>query len=47
MATNADKAHAVFIEAIGRAPVTGDWVEITQERINAFAEVTEDHAKTS
>ncbi len=41
--TSAERAHAVLTEAIGQPPTTGDWVEITQARINGFADVTEDH----
>jgi acyl dehydratase len=43
MPTNGERAHAVLTEAIGRPPVTGDWLTITQERIDGFADVTEDH----
>src|SRR3712207_5757624 len=43
MPTNGEKAHALFTEAVGQPPVAGDWVEITQERINGFADVTDDH----
>ena len=42
MASNAESAHAAFAEAVGGPPVTGDWLTITQERIDGFAEVTED-----
>ena len=42
MPTNAESAYAAFTEAVGGAPATGDWLTITQDRINGFAEVTED-----
>lgn len=29
--------------AIGAPPMLSDWMEITQERVNAFAEATDDH----
>jgi acyl dehydratase len=41
--TNGERAHAAFTEAIGAPPAAGDWLTITQERINAFADATEDH----
>ena len=43
MATNGEKANELHQAAIGETEGSGDWVEITQERINAFADVTEDH----
>jgi acyl dehydratase len=43
MATNGERAHAAFTEAIGAPPTTGDWLTVTQERINGFADVTDDH----
>ena len=43
MATNGEKAYELHQAAIGETEGSGDWVEITQERINAFADVTEDH----
>jgi acyl dehydratase len=43
MPSNGERAHAVLTEAIGRPPVTGEWLAITQARINGFADVTEDH----
>jgi len=42
MSTHADQAHAVLTEAVGRPPFSGDWLTITQDRIDGFAEVTED-----
>jgi acyl dehydratase len=41
--THADDAHALFEKAIGTSDGTGDWLTIDQERINAFADVTDDH----
>jgi acyl dehydratase len=38
-----EAAYELFKAAIGESEGTGEWVEITQERINAFADVTEDH----
>ena len=43
MATNGEKAYELHQAAIGQTEGSGDWLEITQERINAFADVTEDH----
>jgi acyl dehydratase len=43
MATNGEKAYELHQAAIGQPEGSGDWLEITQERINAFADVTEDH----
>jgi acyl dehydratase len=42
MATNAEKAYELFKQGIGPEG-SGEWFEVTQERINAFADVTEDH----
>ena len=43
MPTNGEKAHALLTEVLGDPPATGAWVEITQERINGFADATDDH----
>ena len=43
MTTKAEQAYELFKAAIGDDEGTGDWLEVTQERINAFADVTEDH----
>jgi acyl dehydratase len=43
MATNGEQAYELFQAALGKPEGSGDWVEITQDRINAFADVTEDH----
>ena len=42
MATNGEKAYALHQGAVGRADGTGDWLEIDQARIQAFADVTQD-----
>lgn len=41
--TKAEDAYALFQAAVGQPEGTGDWFEVTQDRINAFADVTEDH----
>jgi acyl dehydratase len=43
MTTKAEAAYELFKSAVGEPEGTGDWIEITQERINQFADVTEDH----
>ena len=43
MATNGDKAYEVMQAALGEPEGSGDWLEIDQARINAFAEVSGDH----
>jgi acyl dehydratase len=43
MTTKAEAAHEKFQAAVGQPEGTGDWIEITQDRINQFADVTEDH----
>ena len=42
MTTNAEKAYELFKSGIGTSEEPGDWFLVDQERINAFAEVTED-----
>ncbi len=42
MATNGEKAYELYRAALGRPEGTGDWIEIDQARIQAFADVTED-----
>ena len=42
MATNGEKAYELYKAALGQSEGTGDWVEIDQARIQAFADVTED-----
>lgn len=41
--THAEDAHALLTAAVGRPEGVGEWVEVSQERIDAFADVTEDH----
>ena len=43
MTTKAEAAYELFKSAIGESEGTGDWLEISQDRINAFADATEDH----
>lgn len=43
MATNAEKAFEVWKQGEGKEEGVGDWMELTQERIDQFADVTEDH----
>jgi acyl dehydratase len=43
MATNAENAYEKYKTSVGETEGTGAWMEITQERINQFADVTEDH----
>ena len=42
MATNGENAYELYKAALGQPEGTGDWVEIDQARIQAFADVTED-----
>jgi acyl dehydratase len=41
--SKADDAYKLLSEAVGKPEGAGEWFEITQERINDFADVTEDH----
>ena len=43
MSEKAEKAFALWKEAVGKEEATGDWMEIDQKRIDAFADVTLDH----
>jgi acyl dehydratase len=43
MATNGEKAYELMRAALGEPEGSGDWLEIHQERINAFADVSGDH----
>ena len=43
MATAAEAAHEKFQARIGEADGSGDWFEMSQDRINDFADVTIDH----
>ena len=42
MTTNGERAHALHQAAIGEPEGSGEWLEITQERIDAFAAATGD-----
>jgi acyl dehydratase len=43
MSEKAEKAFVLFEEAVGNESATGDWMEIDQEIVNQFADVTHDH----
>jgi acyl dehydratase len=43
MTTHGERAYALHSAAIGEADGSGDWLEVTQDRIDAFADVTGDH----
>lgn len=43
MSENAQKAYEVWKSHEGTEESVGEWIEISQERINQFADVTEDH----
>ena len=43
MTTKAEAAYELFKSAIGQDEGTGEWLQVDQERINSFADVTEDH----
>lgn len=43
MSANAEKAYEAMKAQIGGEPVAGEWFELDQERINAFADATLDH----
>lgn len=43
MSANAEKAYEAMKATIGAEPKTGEWFEVTQERINDFADATLDH----
>src|SRR3982751_2266232 len=43
MTTKGEAAYELFKAAIGESEGTGEWFEGTQDRINTFADVTEDH----
>ncbi|MDE0886222.1 MAG: MaoC family dehydratase [Myxococcota bacterium] len=43
MSENAEKAFALYKEVEGKESATGDWMEVSQELINQFADVTQDH----
>jgi acyl dehydratase len=41
--TKGEAAYELFKAAVGEPEGTGEWLEVTQQRINDFADVTEDH----
>ncbi|MCW2545007.1 MAG: putative acyl dehydratase, partial [Frankiales bacterium] len=41
--SNGDNAAKVLTDSIGKPGEPGDWFLVDQARINAFAEVSEDH----
>ena len=43
MSANAEKAYEAMTAQIGAEPKTGEWFEVSQERINDFADATLDH----
>jgi len=43
MATAAENAYELFHEAVGTPEGAGDWFQVTQDQIDAFADVTHDH----
>ncbi len=43
MSDNAQAAYDAMTALIGNEPVAGDWFQIDQERIHAFADATLDH----
>ena len=43
MATNGEKAYELMQAGLGEPEGSGDWVEVDQARIDAFAEVSGDH----
>ncbi|MEN8181906.1 MAG: MaoC family dehydratase [Myxococcota bacterium] len=43
MASNAEKAHAIFQKHLGEEEGVGEWHSVDQAQINAFADATLDH----
>ena len=43
MTTKAEAAYELFKAAIGADEGTSEWLQVDQDRINQFADVTEDH----
>jgi len=41
--SKAEAAYELFKAAVGEDEGAGDWLEVDQKRIDAFADVTEDH----
>ena len=42
MAANAEQAYEKFLAAVGQPEGEGEWFQITQDQINAFADITFD-----
>ena len=43
MTTHGEKAFELLSAAVGQSEGSGEWFEVDQARIDAFADVTEDH----
>lgn len=43
MSENAAKAYEIYQSELGSTLGTGEWLTIDQERVNQFADVTDDH----
>ena len=43
MSENAQRAYEAMLATVGNDAVAGEWFELTQERINDFADTTLDH----
>ncbi len=43
MTTSGERAYELYRAAVGQPEGTGDWLLVDQARIDAFADVTEDH----
>jgi acyl dehydratase len=43
MASNAEKAVEIFKSVVGKPETPGEWFQVTQERIDQFADCTLDH----
>ena len=43
MSENTQKAYEAMLVTVGNEAATGEWFELTQERINDFADTTLDH----
>jgi len=43
MSENAEKAFELFKKVEGKEQATGEWMQIDQEIVNQFADVTQDH----
>ncbi|MBT7428940.1 MAG: dehydratase, partial [Ilumatobacter sp.] len=43
MSENAQAAYDAIHQLIGNDPVAGDWFQVDQDRIQAFADATLDH----